>query len=231
MRTVLIAVGMIGLVAAGALAAVRTYDTATIYPTEDAFMRSIRIYQDALMANPRDAEAAYWMGEAYWSASVLYRQGRIPYGTGYLDKSIDALERAVSIDDKHMAAWQRLAVAYFTRGAAPAARGKPAPSDSEKSTAAAQKVLALSRDPAAANRGLPRAGAHRGEVAIKYLPLPDRTVRYNPADLYVIGDPDTKLLYRFSCPGLPAIRRPALFLSKWEAFDRGYRPAAVCPPP
>ena len=231
MRTVLIAVAVIGLVAAGVLAAVPPYDFTKIYPTEDGFTRSIKIYQDALAANPKDAEAAYWLGEAYWWASVLYSHGRIPYGAGYLDRSIEALERAVSIDDKHMAAWQRLAVAYFTRGAAPGATDKPAPTDDEKSLAAVQKVIELSRDSRAANRGIPRAGAHNGVVAIKYLPLPDRSGKYNPADFLVIGDRDTKLLYRFPCPSLPAIQRPAFFLTKWEAFDRGYKPATVCPPP
>lgn len=231
MRSVLIAAGLIGLVAAGALAAVPPYDFTKIYPTEDAFMRSIRVYQNALAANPKDAEAAFWLGEAYWWASVLSSHARIPYGADYLDRSIEATEQAVSIDDKHMAAWQRLVVAYFTRGAAPGGTDRAAPTDDEKGRAAALKVLELSRDPSAANRGIPRAGARRGEVAIKYLPLPDRTVKYNPADLYVVGDRDTKLLYRFPCPSLPAIKRPAFFLTKWEAFDRGYKPATVCPPP
>jgi tetratricopeptide (TPR) repeat protein len=230
-RTVLIVAGLIGLAAAGALAAVRPYDPTKIYPTESAFMGSIKAYQDALAANPKDADAAYWLGYAYWEASVLYRHFRVPYGADYLDKSIAMLEQAVRIDDKHMAAWQLLAVAYFTRGAAPSIADEPTPSDDEKSKAAAERLIELSRDPSAANRGVPRAGARSGEVAIKYVPLPDRSVRFNPANWFVVGDPDTKLLYRFPCPSLPGIRRPALFLTKWEAFDRGYTPAAVCPPP
>ncbi len=231
MRAIVIGVILAGLVAAGATAAVPPYDPSKIYPTEAAFMSSIKVYQDALAANPRDADAAYWLGDAYREASILYRNERISYGASYLDKSIASLERAVSIDDKHLAAWQLLAVAYFTRGAAPGATDKPAPTDDEKSKAAARKVLALSLDPAAANRGLPPAGARKGEVAIKYLPLPDRSVKFNPADSFVIGDPDTKVVYRFSCAPIQTIKRPALFLTKWEAFDRGYRPATVCPPP
>ena len=231
MRAVLIALAAAGLVVAVALAAVPPYDSTKIYPTEAAFQASIKVYQDALAANPRDADAAYWSGVAYWDGSVLFRHGLVPYGQDYLDRSIAMLERAVSIDDKYMAAWQLLVSAYFTRGAAPGVTDRPAASDDEKSRAAAEKVLALSLDPSAANRGVPVAGKHSGEVAVKYLPLPDRSVRYNPADLYVIGDADTKLVYRYPCASLPAIRRPAFFLTKWEAFERGYKAATVCPPP
>ncbi|TMI84363.1 MAG: hypothetical protein E6H03_02130 [Bacillati bacterium ANGP1] len=55
--------------------------------------------------------------------------------------------------------------------------------------------------------------------------------KFNPADYYVIGDQDTKLLYQYSCSSLPAIEHPAFFLIKWQAFDRGYKPATICPPP
>lgn len=230
MRLALIAVALAALAGAPALAAVPTYDVTKIRPTEAAFASSIKVYQDALAANPKDADAAYWLGNAYWSASILYRDGAIAYGADYLDKAIDALERAVSADDKYLAAWQLLAVAYFTRGHAPGATDPPAPSDEEKSLAAEQKILELSRDPQAANRGLPRAGARNAVVAITYPPLPDRTVRYRPADFMVVGDPDTKLLYRYPCASLPAIRRPMIFLTKWEAINRGFSPATVCPP-
>jgi tetratricopeptide (TPR) repeat protein len=192
---------------------------------------SIKIYQDALAANPNDADAAYWLGSAYWSASILYRNGAIAYGKDYLDKAIGALERAVSADDRYMAAWQLLAEAYFTRGAAPSVLGKPALSDDQKSEAAERKILELSRDPQASNRGVPRAGARSGVLAITYQPLPDRNVRYRPADFMVIGDADTKLLYQYPCASLPAIKRPMLFLTKWEAINRGYTAATVCPPP
>ncbi len=231
MRVVLIAVTLITLVGAPARADVPSYDLTKIYPTEAAFTGSIKVYQDALAANPRDADAAYWLGNAYWTASILYRNGRIAYGAGYLDIAIDMLERAVRLDDKHLAAWQLLAEAYFTRGAARGPAGKPAPSDQDKSLAAERKALELSRDPSVANRGIPRAGARNAEVVFTYPPLPDRTVRYRPADYLVVGDPDTKLLYRFPCASLPAIKRPMLFLTKWEAIGRGYAPATVCPPP
>jgi len=87
-RSVLIAVGLIGLIATGAMGAVRPYDFTKIHPTEDAFMGSIKGYQDALQANPKDAEAAFWLGEAYWWASVLYSHAQVPYGADYLDLSL-----------------------------------------------------------------------------------------------------------------------------------------------
>jgi tetratricopeptide (TPR) repeat protein len=229
-RALLIAITLSALMAVGAVAAVPPYDATKIRPTEAAFLASIRAYQDALAANPQDADAAYWLGDAYWEASVLYRNGSIPYGADYLNKAIASLERTVSIDDKYFAAWAVLVSAYQTRGARPSLAGPPAPSDADKSFAAAQKLIALSTDPAATNRGVPRSGAHNAEVAIRYPALPDRGARFNAADLLVVADPDTKLLYRFPCPGIPAIARPAIFLTKWEAFDRGYKPAAVCPP-
>ena len=231
MRMIIIATLLVGLAAPGTAAAVPPYDASKIYPTEAAFMNSIRVYQTALAANPKDADAAYWLGDAYWEASIFYRDGRVPYGTDYLDRAIAALEQAVSIDDKYLAAWQVLTVAYFTRGARPALTDKPAPSDDEKSYAAALKVLALSEDLTVAYRGVPRPGARNGEVAIKYQPVRDRSVKWGPADTFVIADPDTKLVYRFSCAPLQTIKRPAFFLTKWEAFDRGYQPATVCPPP
>jgi tetratricopeptide (TPR) repeat protein len=231
-RVALVAVGLMGLLAAGVVAAVPPYDASKIYPNEAAFMASIKVYQDALAANPRDADAAYWLGDAYWEASVLNRNGSISYGADYLDKSIASLERAVNIDDKYLAAWQALALAYPTRNATPGgtAAFPQAPSDRDKGWAAAQKVLALSRDPGAAYRGVPRAGARNGEVAIRYPELPVRGMKFNPSDLLVVGDADSKLLYQYPCSALPPIAHPALFLSKREAFDRGYRPATVCPP-
>jgi tetratricopeptide (TPR) repeat protein len=229
-RLALVAVALAALAGAPALAAVPPYDVMKIYPTEAAFASSIKVYQDALAANPKDADAAYWLGSAYWSASILYRNRTIGYGADYLDRAIGALERAVGADDKHMAAWQLLAEAYFTRGAAPSAVDPPAPSDGEKSLAAERKVLELSRDPQAANRGVPVAGVRNGVLAITYPALPDRTVRYRPADYMVVGDADTKLLYRYPCASLPPIKRPMIFLTKWEAINRGYAPATVCPP-
>jgi tetratricopeptide (TPR) repeat protein len=231
LRTSLIAIALSALVAGGALAAVPPYDATKIYPNEAAFMASIKVYQDALAANPRDADAAYWLGDAYWEASVGNRNGTISYGADYLNKAIASLERAVSLDDKYLAAWQVLAVAYPGRNApgAPYA-SPPVPSDSDKGWAAAQKVVALSLDPAAANRGIPRAGARNAEVAFRYPELPVRGVKFKPGDLLVVGDADSKLLYQYPCPALPPIAHPALFLTKREAFDRGYRPATVCPP-
>jgi tetratricopeptide (TPR) repeat protein len=234
MRVVLVAATLVALVGAPALAAVPPYDLAKIHPTEAAFNGSIKVYQDALAANPQDADAAYWLGHAYWNASYLYRNGEVAYGADYLDKSIDALERAVHIDDKYLAAWQVLAVAYFTRGHfyEPTASGQHVPSDDERSLAAEEKVLELGKDLRVARAGVPpRSGVRSGEVTFKYLPLPDRSVKFNPADYIVVGDPDTKLLYRFPCATLPAIKRPMLFLTKWEAINRGYTPATVCPPP
>jgi tetratricopeptide (TPR) repeat protein len=233
MRVVLIAATLVALIGAPALAAVPPYDISKIYPTEAAFAGSIKVYQDALAANPQDADAAYWLGNAYWTASFLYRNGAVTYGADYLDKAITALERAVRIDDKHMGAWQVLAEAYFTRGAVPDAPpgGKPVPSDADKSLAAEEKVLELSRDLRVAARGIPPVRLHSGEVPVKYLPLPDRSVKFNAADYVVVGDPDTKLLYRYPCATLPAIKRPMLFLTKWEAINRGFTPATVCPPP
>ena len=233
LRTSLIAIALSALLAGGALAAVPPYDPSKIYPNEAAFMASIKVYQDALAANPRDADAAYWLGDAYWEASVFNRDGSIPYGADYLEKSIASLERAVSIDDKYIAAWQLLAIAYPTRNATTPTGNTlipEAPSDRDRAWAAVQKVIALSRDPGAANRGVPRAGAHNGVVAIRYPELPVRGVKFNPADLLVVGDADSKLLYQYPWSALPPIAHPALFLSKREAFDRGYRPATVCPP-
>ena len=232
MRIAVAVLTLVGLVAVGASAALPGYDSTRLYPTEADFLQSIAVYQQALIANPQDGEAFYWLGYAYWEASIRYRDGRIqPYGAGYIDRAIDMLERAVRIDDTNMAAWQVLAQAYPTRGATPglgATQGQL--SDNEKGWRATQKVIALSNDSKVAYRGSPGPGSHNGEVMITYPALPTRQ-KYTPADFYVIGDPDTKLVYQLRCRALPAIAHPMLFLTKWEAFARGYKPATVCTPP
>ncbi|HKV45668.1 MAG TPA: tetratricopeptide repeat protein [bacterium] len=230
MRIALAVLSLVAFAAAGASAAVPPYNLTTIYLTEGDFVRSIAVYQRALAANPRDSEAYYWLGVAYWEGSIRSRDGLVPYGAGYLDRAIDALEHAVSLDDKNLAAWQLLAQAYPTRGAAPSGASQGQLSDNEKGDRAAQKVVALSEDPTVAYKGSPRPGAHNGEIAVIYRTLPTRQ-RYNPADFYVIVDQDTKLVYKYPCASLPRIAHPALFLTKWEAFARGYKPATICTPP
>jgi tetratricopeptide (TPR) repeat protein len=231
MRIALAVLSLVALMAGGVSAAVPPYDPANIYPTEGDFVRSIAVYQRAIAANPRDSDAYYWLGFAYWEGSLRSRNGLVPYGAGYLDRAIDALEHVVSLDDKNLAAWELLAQAYPTRGSAPSGASPQGQlSDDEKGYQAAQKVVALSGDRAVAYKGSPRPGAHNGEVVVIYPSLPTRQ-KYNPADFYVIVDQDTKLVYKFPCSSLPKIAHPALFLTKWEAFARGYKPATVCTPP
>jgi len=217
-RLALTLAAALGLLAAPAAAALPSYDMTRAHPGEAEFLRTIQPYQAALAANPKDADAAYGLGEAYWEASVLYRNGMISYGADYLDKSIAALERATSIDDKYLAAWLVLISAYHTQG------------DLAKADAAAQKAMALALDLSLAGRGSPRARVGNGKLAVQYVPLPDRAVRFNPADYFVIGDRDTKLVYKWPCASLPPIAHGQLFLTKWEAFDRGYKPGTVCTP-
>ena len=231
MRTALLVAVLIALAAAAAAAAVPPYDETKVYPTEGAFNSSIKVYQDALTANPKDADAAYWLGAAYWTASVLYRHEEIGYGEDYLDRAIDSLERAVKLDDTYLAAWQLLAIAYFTRDRWPNPwSNNPEIGDQQRTLVAEQKVLELSRDLRVSARGVPGWHSKNGEVAIRYAPLPDRTVRFRALDYLVVADPDTKLVYKFPCAGLPPIKRPMMFLTKWEAINRGFVPATVCPP-
>ncbi|HEX9247187.1 MAG TPA: tetratricopeptide repeat protein [bacterium] len=278
--TALTVLGLVGLAAARATAAVPPFDLTKIPLTEAAFTRSIQVYQKAAAANPRDAEAHYWLGVAYWEASLQHRNLLIPYGDGYLDKSLAELERAVSIDDNHFAAWQLLAAAYPTRGSSQLfglgglVGGL---SDDQKGWRAAEKLIILAQKQGIAYGGAPQPKGG-GRVAPSSPPAaPSQTAppppttappnpttgptgttaptsptgpagqpgpapgpagstgptkkKFNPADYYVIGDQDTKLLYQYPCSSLPAIEHPAFFLIKWQAFDRGYKPATICPPP
>ncbi|OLD40214.1 MAG: hypothetical protein AUI83_22430 [Armatimonadetes bacterium 13_1_40CM_3_65_7] len=244
-------VALLGLLTATAAgAAAPAYNAATRYVTEADFMRAIQPYQDALRGNPRNADAAYALGYAYWEGSIQYRLGWVPYGADYLDKSIAALEKAVSIDDKYLAAWLLLISAYHTRaqspkensaqvpkmqGAEPGEIPSPAPventmSDEDRSQAAAEKAVALGMDIGADLRGVPPL-RRRGAISPQYVPLPDRAVRFNAADYFAVGDRDTKVVYRWPCAALPPIQHGMLFLTKWEAFDRGYKPSpVVCKP-
>jgi tetratricopeptide (TPR) repeat protein len=254
------AIALVGLlVGTAAGAALPSYDTTKRYATEAEFVRSIQPYQVEAALNPRNPDATYWLGYAYWETSIYYRNGWIDYGADYLDKSIAALERTVSIDDKYLTAWLLLISAYHTRGQGPVSTStdravspdehnvgerdrltdthslSPIPmktwalSDEEKSDAAAIKAVALGLEIDANARAVP---ANRGHGAInpQYVPLPDRRVKFNPADYFAIGDRDTMLVYRYPCATLPPIKRAAFFLTKWEAFDRGYKPGTVCRP-
>ena len=269
-RTALTALGLVGLVAARATAALPAFDLTKLPPTEAAFTRAIEVYQKAARANPRDAEAHYWLGVAYWEASLQHRNMLIPYGDGYLDKSIAELERAVKINDNYFAAWQLLATAYPTRGTSAlfALGGLFGLTDDQKGWEASQKLILLSQNQGIAYGGAPPqpkgggggvppsppagpsqtapappttappppATGPAGTTAPASPPGPAGSTgpvkrKFNPADYYVIGDQDTKLLYQYSCSSLPVIEHPAFFLIKWQAFDRGYKPAAICPPP
>jgi tetratricopeptide (TPR) repeat protein len=281
-RTALAVLGLVGLTAARATAALPPVDLSKIPPTEAAFTRSIQVYQKAAAANPRDAEAHYWLGVAYWEASLQQRNLLISYGDGYLDKSIAELERAVSIDDNYLRAWQLLAVAYPTRGMSRffSFGGLFGLSDDQKGWEASQKLIILTQKRSIAYGGAPQPKGGGGVAPSSPPAGPSQTAppttappttappnpttgptgttaptsptgpagqpgpatgsagstgptnkKFNPADYYVIGDQDTKLLYQYPCSSLPAIEHPAFFLIKWQAFDRGYKPATICPPP
>src|SRR5207302_1081812 len=141
-----------------AAAALPQFDLTKIPLTEAAFTRSIQVYQRAAAANPRDAEAHYWLGVAYWEASLQHRNMLIPYGDGYLDKSIAELERAVKIDDNYLAAWQLLAAAYPTRGTSLffSLGGLFGLSDDQKGWQAAQKLIILTQKQSIAYGGAPQ---------------------------------------------------------------------------
>ena len=278
-RVAMTVLGVVGLMAARATAALPPFDLTKIPLTEAAFTRSIQVYQRAAAANPRDAEAHYWLGVAYWEASLQHRNMLIPYGDGYLDKSIAELERAVKIDDNYLAAWQLLAAAYPTRGTSLffSLGGLFGLSDDQKGWQAAQKLIILTQKQSIAYGGAPQPKGGGGVAPASPPAAPGQTAppppttappnpttgpagttapaspvgpagqpgpatgpagstgptkkKFNPADYYVIGDQDTKLLYQYSCSSLPAIEHPAFFLIKWQAFDRGYKPATICPPP
>lgn len=137
--------GLVGLlgVAGPAGGAVPSFDATIIYPTEAGFSRAIAPYQRALAANPRDAEASYWLGYAYLETSLLTLQGLIPYGSGYVTQAIQALERTVQLDPTHLGAWLLLAEAYDTVG------------DTAAADRAVQRALAVSTDLRVEGRGVP----------------------------------------------------------------------------
>ena len=232
MRTALIVVIFVGVVAATTAQAVPPY-TPAIYPTEAGFLRAIAPYQQALAVNPKDADASYNLGVAYWETYELNFTGVIPYGADYLDKTITTMEQTVANDDKRIGAWAILLEAYYTR---------QAPGDEEKKDAATGKFLQLASDISVTDRGMPPTIAVSGIVPGPGQVIPPGTPppgpgvgptppgKFNPADFYVIGDPDTKLIYKYSCATLPPIQHPTFFLTKWEALNRGYKAAEICTP-
>jgi cytochrome c-type biogenesis protein CcmH/NrfG len=133
----------VGGFSGSASAQVPSFDATVIYPTEAAFRRAIAPYERALAARPTDAEASYWLGYAYWETSALALQGLIPYGATYVREAIRALERTVRLDPKHLGAWLLLAEAYDQAG------------EAEKSAAAVDRAIALSRDLGVEGRAVP----------------------------------------------------------------------------
>jgi len=181
-RAALVALGLIGALAAGAAAAVPPYDPGKIYPTEEAFARSIKVYQDAVAANGHDAQAAYWLGFAYWQAWGFHSTNVIPYGADYLDRAIESLERTVGIDDKNLSAWSILLEAYEARGAA---------GDGDKHAVAEQRVVELSYDPAATNRGIPPTRKRGGTIPMTFVTPPHRVAQAHYAGLPAMAGADT----------------------------------------
>jgi tetratricopeptide (TPR) repeat protein len=134
--------------------AVPPYDPARFYPTAADFARSIAVYEQAIAADPRDGEAYFWLGSAYWLASEMYRLGLVSYGAGYLDKAITLLERATGIDEKNLGAWIVLVEAYRTR--ADRARGDP-----EKEAIAEARLIAAGFDLSVSTQAVPPFGPLR----------------------------------------------------------------------
>ena len=170
-RTALTALGLVGLLAGRATAAVPPFDLTKILANEAAFTRAIEVYQKAIAANPKDVDAHYWLGVAYWEASLQWRNMLIPYGAGSLDKCIEELERAVKIDDNYFAAWQLLAAAYPTRGTrAVFGLGSLVGvlDDREKGWQATQKLIVLSQKISIAYGGAPPAPKFGGVPAGPY---------------------------------------------------------------
>ncbi|HXX38894.1 MAG TPA: tetratricopeptide repeat protein [bacterium] len=211
---------LIGAAAAGA--AVPPYNDTAVYPTEAGFQQSIAVYQRAVSASTQDADAYYWLGVAYFQASVLWNQGLISYGADYLPRAIDALERAVTLNPAGIGAWLVLQEAYADAG------------DLDKSTAASDNVAALSHDLSLYNGAVPPVPQRGGPATV--LPSAQQTQVVNPAgsafragDFTYAGDPATKKLYPLSCRPLPPMPRLAIFFNKWDALAQGYTLVEHCP--
>lgn len=95
-RSVLLAAGLVLLLAAGASAAVPPFDTSRLY-TEAAFAASIAPYTDAIARNAGDAEAHYWLGVAYLHGARLFKFGLAPFAEAFAPRAVASLERAMQL--------------------------------------------------------------------------------------------------------------------------------------
>lgn len=163
-----------------ARAAVPTFDDTKIYQTEGEFTRAIAVYQRALAGNPSDVDASFWLGVAYWTASVLSHEGVISYGGDYLRRAIVTLEQTVRLDPKHIGAWLLLGQAYDSAG------------DTDRAAAAFERLIILGPDPSLAVRGVPPPSPPHRPIGGR--PAPSAQVQCRMGGLYT-----------FSCSTLPPV--------------------------
>ena len=115
MRTLTIAIVLVGVTATAALAqAVRPFNTMQFY-TEAEFRAAVAPYAAAASANANDPTAHYWLGVAYLHVARQYRAGLSPWASGAPAQAIRSLERSVNLRPT-LAAMLALWDAYVTAG-------------------------------------------------------------------------------------------------------------------